>query len=143
MAISLEEIMQRRLKDYLQSSGTISGYAEDFENQMVSEPEVDEMVRDTAVPAYSLKRLQDLRESARKIIDISYLLPVDEDSTIESAIEALNSICSNFAKCIPSSSGQPLIPSDGQKTGENYKHLPPRHKRQKKQNVAIVGMKVV
>ncbi|KAK7788546.1 hypothetical protein R5R35_004765 [Gryllus longicercus] len=32
MANSLEEIMQRRLKDYLQSSGTISGYVEDFEN---------------------------------------------------------------------------------------------------------------
>ncbi|KAK7872137.1 hypothetical protein R5R35_001704 [Gryllus longicercus] len=32
MANSLEEIMQRRLKDYLQSSGTIFGYVEDFEN---------------------------------------------------------------------------------------------------------------
>ncbi|GLH00318.1 ATP synthase subunit a, partial [Gryllus bimaculatus] len=32
MANSHEEIMQRRLKDYFQSSGTISGYVEDFEN---------------------------------------------------------------------------------------------------------------
>ncbi|KAK7867710.1 hypothetical protein R5R35_004836 [Gryllus longicercus] len=135
MAISLEEIMQRRLKDYLQSSGTISGYAEDFENQMVGEPEVD-MVRDTAVPAYSLRRLQDVRETAREIIDMTYLLPVGEDAT--STFEALKLIRSNLAKKITSSSGLPLIPSDGQKTGENYKHLPPRRKRQKKQNVAIV-----
>ncbi|KAK7871133.1 hypothetical protein R5R35_013351 [Gryllus longicercus] len=85
---------------------------------MVSEPEVDEMVRDTAVPAYGLKRLQDLRESARKIIYMSYLTPVDEVSKIESAIEACNSICSNLATTIPSSSGLPLIPSDGQKTGK-------------------------
>ncbi|KAK7792811.1 hypothetical protein R5R35_013555 [Gryllus longicercus] len=32
MANSLEEVLQRRLQDYLQSSGIITDYVEDFEN---------------------------------------------------------------------------------------------------------------
>ncbi|GLH17145.1 Protein of unknown function, partial [Gryllus bimaculatus] len=76
----------------------------------------DEMVSDIAIQVVgkNLKRkLQDLRESAKKIIEISHLCT--DERRIDTAVEALNSISSTVAKCIPFSSG---LPSDSQKTGK-------------------------
>ncbi|KAK7874128.1 hypothetical protein R5R35_004671 [Gryllus longicercus] len=86
------------------------------ENEEQQSMAPEEIVSDSAIPINNLERKQqDLRESAKKIIEMSYLCTVE--TGIKTAIEACNSACSTLAKCIPSSSG---LSSDSQKTGKTH-----------------------